>query len=167
MGTDEYECNSTAHNHNHQDAENDVNDTTIIHHENHNNNTKTSCDFSLLNNLVAASRQVELDNNNNNDTADSNDTDSTDNITTNKRQSNSNSSKSNLMKEKENWVGAYSPESRKLRIERFIQSRRKRVWTKKVKYDVRKNFADSRLRVKGRFVKKEDEMLMRDLMGLT
>mmetsp|Transcript_20143 Transcript_20143/g.26080 ORF Transcript_20143/g.26080 Transcript_20143/m.26080 type:complete len:176 (+) Transcript_20143:172-699(+) len=68
---------------------------------------------------------------------------------------------------KEGWVGAYSPESRKLRIERFLRSRQKRVWTKKVKYDVRKNFADSRLRVKGRFVKKEDEMLMRDLMSIT
>jgi len=68
---------------------------------------------------------------------------------------------------KEGWVGAYSPESRKLRIERFLKSRQKRVWTKKVKYDVRKNFADSRLRVKGRFVKKEDEMLMRDLMSIT
>jgi len=68
---------------------------------------------------------------------------------------------------KDGWVGAYSPESRKLRIERFLRSRQKRVWTKKVKYDVRKNFADSRLRVKGRFVKKEDEMLMRDLMSIT
>lgn len=65
------------------------------------------------------------------------------------------------------WVGAYSPESRKIRIERFMDKRNKRVWTKKVKYDVRKNFADSRLRVKGRFVKKEDELLMRDLLSLT
>jgi len=65
------------------------------------------------------------------------------------------------------WVGAYSPDSRKIRIERFLNKRNHRVWTKKVKYDVRKNFADSRLRVKGRFVKKEDELLMRDLMSLT
>mmetsp|Transcript_12733 Transcript_12733/g.19094 ORF Transcript_12733/g.19094 Transcript_12733/m.19094 type:complete len:388 (+) Transcript_12733:1014-2177(+) len=65
------------------------------------------------------------------------------------------------------WVGAYSPDSRKLRIERFLSKRDHRVWVKKVKYDVRKNFADSRLRVKGRFVKKEDELLMRDLMSLT
>jgi hypothetical protein len=48
------------------------------------------------------------------------------------------------------WVGAYSPEQRRLRIEKFIEKRSRRVWTKKVKYDVRKNFADSRLRVKVR-----------------
>jgi hypothetical protein len=41
------------------------------------------------------------------------------------------------------------------------------VWSKTIKYDVRKNFADSRLRVKGRFVRKEDESLMRELMSLT
>jgi hypothetical protein len=67
----------------------------------------------------------------------------------------------------EGWVGAYSPESRTIRIERFMEKRKHRVWTKSVKYDVRKNFADSRLRVKGRFVKKEDELLMRELMSLT
>ena len=50
------------------------------------------------------------------------------------------------------FIGAYSPESRKERIERFVEKRKKRVWTKKVKYDVRKNFADSRLRVKVRTV---------------
>eukprot|EP00804_Cyclotella_cryptica_P007089 CCRYP_014534-RA/>CCRYP_014534-RA protein AED:0.01 eAED:0.01 QI:236/1/1/1/1/1/2/342/724 len=65
------------------------------------------------------------------------------------------------------WVGAYSPDSREIRINRFLEKRNHRVWVKKVKYDVRKNFADSRLRVKGRFVKKEDEMLMRELMSLT
>jgi len=57
------------------------------------------------------------------------------------------------------WVGAYSPQSRKIRIERFLAKRNHRVWVKKVKYDVRKNFADSRLRVKGRFVMKEDHRL--------
>lgn len=43
---------------------------------------------------------------------------------------------------------------------KFFSKRNKRVWTKKVKYDVRKNFADSRVRVKGRFVKKEDEEIL-------
>lgn len=46
------------------------------------------------------------------------------------------------------YVGTYSPEARKERINRFIEKRKNRVWTKKVKYDVRKNFADSRIRVK-------------------
>lgn len=61
------------------------------------------------------------------------------------------------------FIGAYSPESRRMLIERFNEKKKHRVWTKKVKYDVRKNFADSRLRVKGRFVKKEDEEIMRVL----
>lgn len=65
------------------------------------------------------------------------------------------------------FVGAYSPESRRKRIEKFLEKRKHRVWTKKVKYDVRKNFADSRLRVKGRFVRKEDEELLRELLSLT
>ena len=65
------------------------------------------------------------------------------------------------------WIGAYSPDSRRVRMERFMAKRPQRVWTKTVKYDVRKNFADSRLRVKGRFVKKEDELMMRELMSLT
>jgi hypothetical protein len=63
-------------------------------------------------------------------------------------------------------IGAYSPESRRVRVERFVAKRDRRVWKKKVKYDVRKNFADSRLRVKGRFVKKEDEEMLRDLMTM-
>mmetsp|Transcript_8893 Transcript_8893/g.8799 ORF Transcript_8893/g.8799 Transcript_8893/m.8799 type:complete len:534 (+) Transcript_8893:324-1925(+) len=55
------------------------------------------------------------------------------------------------------YVGAYSPAERRRRIERFLEKRRLRVWQKNVKYDVRKNFADSRIRVKGRFVKKEEQ----------
>ena len=65
------------------------------------------------------------------------------------------------------WIGAYSPESRKLRIIRFLEKRNRRVWRKCIKYDVRKLFADSRLRAKGRFVKRDHEELMRELMSLT
>ncbi|CAM9650043.1 unnamed protein product [Pylaiella littoralis] len=67
--------------------------------------------------------------------------------------------------EERKFVGAYSPEARRQRIERFLEKREKRVWTKMVKYDVRKNFADTRMRVKGRFVKKEDEALLREVMA--
>jgi len=67
----------------------------------------------------------------------------------------------------EGWTGAYSPTSRQMRVDRWKSKRSSRIWVKKVKYDVRKNFAESRLRVKGRFVKKEDETLMRELMSLS
>lgn len=36
------------------------------------------------------------------------------------------------------FVGIYSPEDRKQRIMRFLEKRKRRMWTKKVKYDVRK-----------------------------
>lgn len=64
------------------------------------------------------------------------------------------------------YIGAYSPDARRARIEKFLEKRNRRVWTRKVKYDVRKNFADSRLRIKGRFVKKEDEDMMRELLTI-
>mmetsp|Transcript_11486 Transcript_11486/g.29186 ORF Transcript_11486/g.29186 Transcript_11486/m.29186 type:complete len:233 (+) Transcript_11486:176-874(+) len=67
---------------------------------------------------------------------------------------------------RDGYVGAYSREARKARVALFHRKRARRVWTKKVKYDVRKNFADSRMRVKGRFVKKEDEDLLRDLVAI-
>eukprot|EP01038_Epipyxis_sp_PR26KG_P008461 gene8461-11441_t len=59
------------------------------------------------------------------------------------------------------YIGIYSPEDRKTRVQRFIDKRKFRMWTKKVKYDVRKNFADSRVRVKGRFVKKDEEISLK------
>ncbi|CAI5720260.1 unnamed protein product [Hyaloperonospora brassicae] len=65
------------------------------------------------------------------------------------------------------FVGSYSPDARRKRIERFLEKRKHRVWAKKVDYDVRKNFANSRLRVKGRFVKKEDEELLCQLLSYT
>ncbi|GBG25061.1 Two-component response regulator-like APRR7 [Hondaea fermentalgiana] len=64
-------------------------------------------------------------------------------------------------------VGAYSPDERKRLIDKFLRKREKRIWRKRVKYNVRKNFADSRLRVKGRFVRKEDEEQLRELLVLS
>ncbi len=54
-------------------------------------------------------------------------------------------------------IGAYPPAARQKRLERFQAKRGVRMWRRKVKYNVRKDFADQRMRVKGRFVKKEDE----------
>lgn len=63
-------------------------------------------------------------------------------------------------------VGAYSPENRRKRIKQYLEKRKRRVWTKKIKYNVRKTFADSRLRVKGRFISKEDEYKLREMLML-
>jgi hypothetical protein len=62
------------------------------------------------------------------------------------------------------FVGAYSFEARQRRLERFLEKRSGRVWEKTVKYDVRQQFAMKRLRVKGRFVPKDDEALLTDFM---
>mmetsp|Transcript_14718 Transcript_14718/g.35967 ORF Transcript_14718/g.35967 Transcript_14718/m.35967 type:complete len:468 (-) Transcript_14718:3212-4615(-) len=51
-------------------------------------------------------------------------------------------------------IGIYTPAERSAIIARFQEKRTKRVWNKKIRYNCRKNLADRRLRVKGRFVKR-------------
>jgi hypothetical protein len=58
-------------------------------------------------------------------------------------------------------LGIYPPAIRRMKIERYMEKRKHRVWGKKIKYDVRKNFADSRVRIKGRFVRKDEELDVR------
>jgi CCT motif len=57
---------------------------------------------------------------------------------------------------KDGRIGIYLPDARKARIARFHAKRSNRVWRKRIKYDCRKKLADSRPRVKGRFVKRVD-----------
>ena len=58
-------------------------------------------------------------------------------------------------------IGAYSPNTRKQKIQRFKEKKSRRNWTKKITHEGRKKFSESRLRVKGRFVKKEEEENLR------
>lgn len=57
---------------------------------------------------------------------------------------------------KDGRIGIYLPEARKARIARFHAKRKMRIWRKRIKYDCRKKLADSRPRIKGRFVKRSD-----------
>lgn len=53
-------------------------------------------------------------------------------------------------------IGIYSREERALLLQRFRAKRLRRVWKKKIRYSCRKELADSRVRVKGRFIKAAD-----------
>jgi hypothetical protein len=53
---------------------------------------------------------------------------------------------------------------RKEKIQKYLKKRENRIWQKKISYDCRKKVADRRLRVKGRFVTKEQAFA---LLGAT
>jgi len=57
-------------------------------------------------------------------------------------------------------IGTLTVEERRAKIEKYLQKRKKRTWNKKISYDCRKKVADSRLRIKGRFVTKEQAITM-------
>jgi CCT motif len=61
------------------------------------------------------------------------------------------------MYNKNGQIGIYTPSERAAIIARFNEKRSRRNWNKKVRYNCRKNLADRRLRVKGRFVKRSDQ----------
>lgn len=54
-------------------------------------------------------------------------------------------------------IGIYTPAERAAIIAKFNSKRTRRVWNKKIRYNCRKNLADRRKRVKGRFVKRTDD----------
>lgn len=58
---------------------------------------------------------------------------------------------------KKGRIGIYTPAERAAIISRYHSKRTRRVWNKKIRYNCRKNLADRRMRVKGRFVKRSTE----------
>jgi len=52
-------------------------------------------------------------------------------------------------------VGKLTSIDRYLKVKRYLDKRQKRIWMKKVSYTTRKDASQKRLRIKGRFIKKE------------
>jgi hypothetical protein len=50
-------------------------------------------------------------------------------------------------------IGIYTKEERAAIIRRYRDKKKRRVWKKQIRYYCRKNLADRRIRIKGRFVK--------------
>ena len=59
-------------------------------------------------------------------------------------------------------IGRYTPAERKVRLDRYREKRKQRNYAKRVKYDCRKMIADKRHRVQGRFVKREEEIALKE-----
>ena len=53
-------------------------------------------------------------------------------------------------------IGIYTREERRQLIEKFRKKKQNRIWRKQIKYDCRKRLAETRPRVKGRFVSKKE-----------
>ena len=63
-------------------------------------------------------------------------------------------------------IGAYTWAERHKKVLAHLEKRKHRVYAKQIKYEVRKKFADSRLRVGGRFIKKTVETQLLDMQFL-
>ena len=49
-------------------------------------------------------------------------------------------------------IGGLAFEKRRIKLLKYMEKKKRRVWQKKINYDCRKKVADCRLRVKGKFV---------------
>ena len=53
-------------------------------------------------------------------------------------------------------IGRLTLNDRFMKIRKFKEKKQRRIWQKKIFYDCRKKVADKRLRIKGRFIRKDD-----------
>jgi hypothetical protein len=63
-------------------------------------------------------------------------------------------------------IGTLTIEERKAKIEKYLEKKKRRTWNKRVNYDCRKKVADNRLRIKGRFVTKDQAFSMLESIGI-
>eukprot|EP00826_Nyctotherus_ovalis_P058751 TRINITY_DN8103_c0_g1_i8.p1 TRINITY_DN8103_c0_g1~~TRINITY_DN8103_c0_g1_i8.p1 ORF type:complete len:500 (-),score=121.26 TRINITY_DN8103_c0_g1_i8:161-1660(-) len=70
----------------------------------------------------------------------------------------------NKPEEEAGKVGGLSLSERQKKIRHYLEKRKHRIWKKKISYDCRKKVADKRLRIKGRFVTREQAY---SLLGTT
>ena len=61
-------------------------------------------------------------------------------------------------------IGGLSFDKRRLKLVKYMEKKKRRVWRKKVNYDCRKKVADGRLRIKGKFVTYEQA---REQLGMS
>lgn len=55
-------------------------------------------------------------------------------------------------------IGGLPFEKRRVKLFKYMEKKRRRVWKKKVNYDCRKKVADKRLRNKGKFIKSDSQI---------
>jgi hypothetical protein len=63
-------------------------------------------------------------------------------------------------------IGTLTLAERRVKIEKYLQKRKKRTWSRRINYDCRKRVADSRLRIKGRFVTRDQAFNLLDEAGI-
>ena len=67
---------------------------------------------------------------------------------------------------KSNAIGKISAEERRKKIDKYRLKKQRRIWKKKVSYKCRKLLADKRIRIKGRFITKEESERVKGLLNV-
>lgn len=60
-------------------------------------------------------------------------------------------------------IGTLTYEERQIKVQKYLDKRKRRSFSKKISYNCRKRVADSRLRVKGRFITKSQASALKGL----
>ena len=60
-------------------------------------------------------------------------------------------------------IGLLTPEERSLKVQKYLMKKARRNWNRKISYGCRKKVAENRVRVKGRFVTKEQANVLKDI----